>query len=39
MFKQARDAWVAQSVEGQTLDFDSGRDLEVMQSSPATGSH
>ena len=29
--------WVAQSVEGLTLDFDSGRDPKVMGSRPASG--
>ena len=34
---QLRD-WVAQLVKHQTLDFDSGHDLSVLDSSPESGS-
>lgn len=33
-FKFYRDTWVAQSVQPPTLDFSSGHDLWVMESSP-----
>ena len=33
-----RGAWVARSIEHQTLDFSSGHDPRVMESSPVSGS-
>ena len=33
-----RGGWVAQSVDRLTLDFDSGHDPGVVESSPALGS-
>ena len=33
----SQSAWVAQSVEPQTLDFDSGHDLRVMGLGPFLG--
>ena len=37
-FALGGSAWVAQSVECQSLDFGSGHDLRVVGSSPALGS-
>ena len=36
--QKSRGAWVAQSVERQTLDFGSGHDPRVVGSSPMLGS-
>ena len=33
-----KDGWVGQPVERPTLDFGSGHDLTVVESSPASGS-
>ena len=33
-----KDTWVAQSVKRPTLDFCSGHDLTIMESSPTLGS-